>query len=49
MKKCNVCKEKKELTEFNVMNRNPDGRAGECRVCKNERDRKYRAKKREEN
>lgn len=33
MKTCNLCKNEKELTEFNKMTRSPDGHAYTCRPC----------------
>lgn len=49
MKKCRVCKEEKELKEFNITKRNLDGRSGECKVCKRAIDVEYRNKQREKN
>ena len=34
LKECSVCKQVKELKEFTTNNRNPDGKASHCKVCK---------------
>lgn len=49
MKKCNVCKEEKALTEFNSNRSNKDFLAKQCKMCKRKIDVEYRNKKREYN
>ena len=41
MKKCTICKEEKELCEFNKRASNKDGIQNICRVCSNEKSRSY--------
>lgn len=47
MKKCTICKEEKELCEFNKRSVNKDGYQNICRECSNERSRKYYENNRE--
>lgn len=41
MKPCYTCKETKPFESFAVNNSRKDGRQGECRLCKHERDKQY--------
>ena len=41
-KKCNKCKEHKELTEFYKQTRNKDGLQHHCKVCKNAENKLWR-------
>jgi hypothetical protein len=40
MKACSACKRPKPLTDFHKASRSKDGRAGRCKVCKKDSDRK---------
>ncbi len=41
MKRCNVCKETKELTEFHKNKTTPDGAAKRCKECSSRLSREY--------
>lgn len=41
MKRCYICKEFKELSEFGIRRRNPDGHSEACKVCKALKQREY--------
>ena len=41
MKKCRLCQEKKELTDFNKKSRNNDGLENWCKACDKEKKNKY--------
>lgn len=41
MKECTLCKESKELLEFNKNKRTKDGHSNVCRLCSNAESKKY--------
>ena len=47
MKKCNKCKEIKELTKFHKASGNKDGLRNDCNVCKGKIDKIYKKKNKE--
>lgn len=44
MKKCNKCKEEKELKEFTLDKRSKDGKYGICKPCSRKANAKWRKK-----
>jgi hypothetical protein len=46
-KKCCRCKIEKDIIEFNNSKRNKDGKSGVCKICENNRGRKYYKENRE--
>ena len=41
MKKCTKCKTPKPLTDFHINKLSKDGRCPECKICKNQRGKKF--------
>lgn len=41
MKKCTICKEEKDLSEFNKSKRTNDGLNNICRICSNKKSKEY--------